>query len=54
MAQNDRGSWLCEKCSSEFIKLVEEKKEMEDILSSISKFILLDVAMMVIQSSDNF
>ena len=54
MAQSDRGSWQpCEKCSSEFIKFVEEKKKM-DILSSISKFILLAIAMRVIPSSGNF
>ncbi len=55
VAQSDRGSWQpCEKCSSEFIQLAKEKKEMEDILSSISKFILLAVVMKVIPSSGNF
>lgn len=55
VVQSDGGSWHpCEKCGSEFKKVVEENKKMEDIISSISKFILVAVAMKVIPSSDNF
>lgn len=48
VAQSDRRSWQpCQRCGSEFRKLEQEKKKMEDILCSISKSIMLTLAIKV-------
>lgn len=49
VTQSDRKSWQpCQRCGSEFRKLEQEKKKMEDILYSISKSIMLTVLWLVV------
>ena len=49
VAQSDRRSGQpCQRCGSEFRKLEQEKKRMEDILCSISKSIILTLSRLIV------